>query len=66
MSVIQGTAHSTRITFADSSINNKITSTSKSYSVEDDGTEKEIKSESINHVTRPSTARSEGQTKITV
>ncbi len=66
MSVIQGTAHSTRITFADSSINNKITSTSKSYSVEDDGTEKEIKSENINHVTRPSTARSEGQTKITV
>ncbi|WP_150202672.1 mucin-binding protein [Streptococcus constellatus] len=66
MSVIQGTAHSTRITFADSSINNKITSTSKSYSVEDDGTEKEIKSENINHATRPSTARSEGQTKITV
>ncbi|GAD44697.1 mucin-binding protein [Streptococcus constellatus subsp. pharyngis] len=66
MSVIQGTAHSTRITFADSSINNKITSTSKSYSVEDDGTEKEIKSENINHVTRPSTARSQGQTKITV
>ncbi|WP_174721074.1 mucin-binding protein [Streptococcus periodonticum] len=65
-SVIQGTGHSTRITFADSSINNTITGDSKSYSVDDDGTENEIRSEKINAVTKPSNARSQGQAKITI
>lgn len=67
MSVIQGTAHSTRITFADSSINNTITSDSKSYSVNDDGSvSPALRKETITKTTTPSQARSEGQTKITV
>ena len=65
-SAIQGTGHSTRLMFADSSINNTITGNSKSYSVNDDGTENEIKSEKISATTKPSNARSQGQTKITV
>lgn len=67
MSVIQGTSHSTRITFADSSINNKITSTSKSYSVEDDDSvSPALREGTITQTTTPSQARSEGQRKIAI
>nr|WP_247906566.1 YSIRK-type signal peptide-containing protein [Streptococcus anginosus] len=67
MSVIQGTSHSTRITFADSSINNKITGTSKSYSVEDDDSvSPALREGTITQTTTPSQARSEGQRKIAI
>ncbi|VUW92542.1 MucBP domain protein [Streptococcus constellatus] len=67
MSVIQGTSHSTRITFADSSINNKITGTSKSYSVEDDDSvSPALREGTITQTTTPSQARSEGQKKIAI
>ena len=66
--VIQGTGHSTRITFADSSIVNTISEESKSfsYSVDDNGTVTKIKEEKISAKTTPSNARAEGQKKITV
>lgn len=67
-SAIQGTGHSTRITFADSSIVNTITEESKSfsYSVDDNGTVTKIKEEKISAKTTPSNARAEGQKKITI
>ncbi|MGT2548117.1 mucin-binding protein, partial [Streptococcus milleri] len=66
--VIQGTGHSTRITFADSSIVNTLSEESKSfsYSVDDNGTIKKIKEEKLSAKTTPSNARAEGQKKITV
>ncbi len=66
--VIQGTGHSTRITFADSSIVNTISEESKSfsYSVDDNGTVTKIKEEKISAKTTPSNARAEGQKKITI
>ena len=66
--VIQGTGHSTRITFADSSIVNTLSEGSKSfsYSVDDNGTIKKIKEEKLSAKTTPSNARAEGQKKITV
>ncbi|MBZ2155110.1 mucin-binding protein [Streptococcus anginosus] len=66
--VIQGTGHSTRITFADSSIENALGEGSKSfsYSVDDNGTIKKIKEEKLSAKTTPSNARAEGQKKITI
>ena len=66
--VIQGTGHSTRITFADSSIENALAEGSKSfsYSVDDDGTIKKIKEEKLSAKTTPSIARAVGQKKITI
>ena len=66
--VIQGTGHSTRITFADSSIKNALGEGSKSfsYSVDDNGTIKKIKEEKLSAKTTPSVARAVGQKKITV
>ena len=67
--VIQGTGHSTRITFADSSIENALGEGSKSfsYSVDDDGTIKKIKNEEkLSAKTTPSIARAVGQKKITI
>ena len=66
--VIQGTGHSTRITFADSSIENALAEGSKSfsYSVDDDGTIKKIKEEKLSAKTTPSVARAVGQKKITI
>ena len=67
MSVIQGTGHSTRITFADSSIKNSIEgSKSYSYSVDGNGVGTQLKTEDIKATTTPSNARAVGQTKITV
>ena len=67
-SVIQGTGHSTRITFADSSIKNTITNESRSYSynVDDNGNVTKLKEETISATTTPSVARAEGQKKITI
>ena len=67
-SVIQGTGHSTRITFADSSIKNTITNESRSYSynVDDNGNVTKLREETISATTTPSVARAEGQKKITV
>lgn len=67
-SVIQGTGHSTRITFADSSIKNTITNESRSYSynVDDNGNVTKLKEETISAATTPSNARAEGQKKITI
>ncbi len=67
-SVIQGTGHSTRITFADSSIVNTVAEGSKSYnySVDDNGTITKLKEEDISAKTTPSNARAEGQKKITI
>ena len=67
-SVIQGTGHSTRITFADSSIKNTITNESRSYSynVDDNGNVTKLKEETISATTTPSNARAEGQKKITI
>ena len=67
-SVIQGTGHSTRITFADSSIKNTITNESRSYSynVDDNGNVTKLKEETISATTTPSVARSVGQKKITI
>ena len=66
--VIQGTGHSTRITFADSSIKNALGEGSKSfsYSVDDNGTIKKIKEEKLSAKTTPSVARAVGQKKITI
>ncbi|WP_422125690.1 mucin-binding protein [Streptococcus anginosus] len=66
--VIQGTGHSTRITFADSSIENALGEGSKSfsYSVDDNGTIKKIKEEKLSAKTTPSIARAVGQKKITI
>ena len=66
--VIQGTGHSTRITFADSSIENALGEGSKSfsYSADDNGTIKKIKEEKLSAKTTPSNARAEGQKKITI
>ncbi|URK67198.1 MucBP domain-containing protein [Streptococcus oralis] len=66
--VIQGTGHSTRITFADSSIENALGEGSKSfsYSVDDNGTIKKIKEEKLSAKTTPSVARAVGQKKITI
>ena len=67
MSVIQGTGHSTRIIFADSSIKNSIEgSKSYSYSVDGNGVGTQLKTEDIKATTTPSNARAIGQTKITV
>ena len=67
MSVIQGTGHSTRIIFADSSIKNSIEgSKSYSYSVDSNGVGTQLKTEDIKATTTPSNARAVGQTKITV
>lgn len=67
MSVIQGTGHSTRIIFADSSIKNSIEgSKSYSYSVDGNGVGTQLKTEDIKATTTPSNARAVGQTKITV
>jgi len=67
MSVIQGTGHSTRIIFADSSIKNSIEgSQSYSYSVDSNGVGTQLKTETIKATTTPSNARAVGQTKITV
>ena len=67
MSVIQGTGHSTRIIFADSSIKNSIDgSKSYSYSVDGNGVGTQLKTEDIKATTTPSNARAVGQTKITV
>ena len=67
-SVIQGTGHSTRITFADSSIKNTITNESRSYSynVDDNGNVTKLKEETISATTTPSVARAVGQKKITI
>ncbi len=67
-SVIQGTGHSTRITFADSSIKNTITNESRSYSynVDDNGNVTKLKEEMISATTTPSVARAVGQKKITI
>ena len=67
-SVIQGTGHSTRITFADSSIKNTITNESRSYSynVDDNGNVTKLREETISATTTPSVARAEGQKKITI
>ena len=66
--VIQGTGHSTRITFADSSIENALGEGSKSfsYSVDDNGTIKKLREEGISAKTTPSVARAVGQKKITI
>ncbi|WP_270747152.1 mucin-binding protein [Streptococcus halitosis] len=66
--VIQGTGHSTRITFADSSIKNTITNESRSYSynVDDNGNVTKLKEETISATTTPSVARAVGQKKITI
>ncbi|WP_270206698.1 mucin-binding protein [Streptococcus anginosus] len=66
--VIQGTGHSTRITFADSSIENALGEESKSfsYSADDNGTIKKIKEEKLSAKTTPSVARAVGQKKITI
>ena len=67
MSVIQGTGHSTRIIFADSSINNSIEgSKSYSYSVDGNGVGTQLRTDDIKATTTPSNARAVGQTKITV
>mgnify|MGYP000889549691 CR=1 FL=1 len=67
MSVIQGTGHSTRIIFADSSIKNSIEgSKSYSYSVDGNGVGTQLKTDDIKATTTPSNARAVGQTKITV
>lgn len=67
MSVIQGTGHSTRIIFADSSIKNSIEgSKSYSYSVDGNGVGTQLRTDDIKAVTTPSNARAVGQTKITV
>ena len=66
--VIQGTGHSTRITFADSSIENALAEGSKSfsYNVDDNGNVTKLKEETISATTTPSVARAEGQKKITI
>ncbi|WP_247906086.1 mucin-binding protein [Streptococcus anginosus] len=66
--VIQGTGHSTRITFADSSIENALDEESKSfsYNVDDNGTIKKIREEKLSAKTTPSIARAVGQKKITI
>ena len=67
MSVIQGTGHSTRIIFADSSIKNSIEgSKSYSYSVDGNGVGTQLRTDDIKATTTPSNARAVGQTKITV
>ena len=67
MSVIQGTGHSTRIIFADSSIKNSIEgSKSYSYSLDGNGVGTQLRTDDIKATTTPSNARAVGQTKITV
>lgn len=65
---IHGTGLATRIVFADSSINNSIStdSHSYSYSVNDQGVGTEISNNALKAQTTPSNAKSTGQQKITV
>lgn len=65
---IHGTSLATRIVFADSSINNSIStdSHSYSYSVNDQGVGTEISNNALKAQTTPSNAKSTGQQKITV
>ena len=68
MNVIQSTGLSAKIIFADSSINNSIStdSHSYSYSVNDQGVGTEISNNALSAQTTPSNARATGQQKITV
>ena len=68
MVAIHGTGLATRIIFADSSINNSISTDSHSYtySVNDQGVGTEISNNVLKAQTTPSNAKSTGQQKITV
>lgn len=68
MNVIQSTGLSAKIIFADSSINNSIStdSHSYSYSVNDQGVGTELSNQPLSAQTTPSNARATGQQKITV
>ena len=68
MSAIQSTGLSAKIVFADSSINNSIStdSHSYSYSVNDNGVGTELSNQPLSAQTTPSNARATGQQKITV
>ena len=68
MNAIQSTGLSAKIVFADSSINNSIStdSHSYSYSVNDQGVGTELSNQPLSAQTTPSNARATGQQKITV
>ncbi|MGT2846127.1 mucin-binding protein [Streptococcus massiliensis] len=64
--VINGLIYMQTMYFSDASIVNSITGTTARYAVKDDNTTTQLSKWNINAATRPSNARAEGQTKITV